>query len=217
MTTNNTTDVARAFLGWLDVHAEEHPNPEDFLEHQPTIDTVPITEAELLKAALRLEHLEMIKGGHAMGTEMPFRVRLLPAGRECLDSCRGDTQLYQQRQRGGAAMNNFGDISVTTGNNSNVGVGSHFSQSVTINDPDALRRVGTAAQELANLLEGKADVAELRAIGAEVERTAKDPAKVEEAASAANRLKLKLDYLVATSSASTIVYYLVQAVGAALG
>ncbi|MDD7967804.1 hypothetical protein [Actinomycetospora lemnae] len=116
--------------------------------------------------------------------------------------------------------NNFGDVNVTTGAGSNVGMGSHISQSVTVNDPDALHRLGVAAQELADLLNGGADVEELRAAGQEVERTAKDPTKSTEAVAAGQRVVSALgalNLLVAGSSALNIINILTDFANAALG
>lgn len=220
MTTNNTNDVGRAFRRWLEDYVDGEPNPERFLDEQPTTDGPPIIRAELIKAVDRAKHhglIETISGG--WGSDLPARVWLIVPGHECLDDFGGDVRKWADTQRGGAVAN-YGDVSITTGDNSNVAANSSdFSQTVTVTvvDPEGLKRLGVAAQELADLLDGREDVEELRAAGAEVERVATDPEKPTEAAAAGQRLQAAFNPLLATSAASTIIYYLVQLLHAVIG
>lgn len=216
MTTNSTNDVGRAFLRWLEVHAEEHPNPGDFLDEQPTIDGQPITQAELTKAVLRAEDHEMIKGGHGNESDMPFRVRLLPAGQLCLDDFDGDMRKWAEAQRGSAIVTN--DYSVSVNARDHVQVVAHAQdvmQNMTVGsvNGEQLRDVGTAAQEIADILPRpiQEDVAQA---GRDLVVAADDPENIEQVKTAGERL---LSVLTASSASLTIVRFVLDALGIALG
>lgn len=217
---NSTNDVGQRFLRWLFEHAAEHPNPGDFLSEAPEIDGQPITEAELTRAVVRAEHHGMIKGHKSMGSPMPLRVRLLSPGEVCAEDFDGDMRKWEEAQRGGPPVS-AGDSYTFSGiTGSQIVAGSknvEQTQTITVNDPELLHRLGVAAQELADLLDGQEDVHELREAATEVVRTAKDPAQTAKAGRAGKRLQNALNVLLSASASSTIATFLIEASNHTLG
>lgn len=218
--TISTNDVGQAFLRWLYEHASEHPNPENFLKDAPEIHGEPISEADLTRVVVRAEHHGMLKGHKAMGSPMPLRVRLLPSGEVCVEDFDGDIRKWEEAQRGGPTVSTGDSYTFSGVSNSQIVAGSkniEQTQTITVNDPELLHRLGVAAQELADLLDGKEDVHELREAATEVVRTAKDPARTAEAGRAGKRLHNALNVLLAASASSTIATFLIELSGHALG
>lgn len=181
---NNTNDVGQRFLRWLYEHASEHPNPGRFLDDEPQVDGQSITTTELTRAVVRAESHGMLKGHKSLGSQMPLRVRLLPPGEVCVEDFDGDMRKWEEAQRGGPTVSTGDSYTFSGVSSSQIVAGSknvEQTQTVTVNDPELLHRLGLAAQELADLLDGKEDVHELREAATEVVRTAKDPAQPAEA------------------------------------
>ncbi|GLZ55005.1 hypothetical protein [Actinomycetospora sp. NBRC 106378] len=143
--------MARAFLRWLDEHEARHPNPHDYLDVEPLVDNLPVTEQELERAVLRVESYGLIKGLKAMGSRIPLRVHLLDPGRECIDDYDADPARFRQAQGGP------GDQHVTI-HQGDYGQAAAFAgrdvvQTMNVTeDPDRLRDVARASREVLPLV-----------------------------------------------------------------
>jgi hypothetical protein len=150
-TTTRTNAVARAFLCWLDEHEARHPNSHDYLDEEPVVDNLPVTEQELERAVLRVESYGLIKGLKAMGSRIPLRVHLLDPGRECIDDYDGDLARFREAQ--GRPGNQHVTIHQGDHGQAAAFAGRDVVQTMNVTeDPDRLRDVARASREVLPLV-----------------------------------------------------------------
>lgn len=95
--------IAQDFLNWLADNNSYSPNPEDYLDRNPTIDGSAVDEDELERLVATVDALGLIKGMKAMGREMPLRARLTDEGLNCVMRYDGDLRRWESRGRGTSA------------------------------------------------------------------------------------------------------------------
>ncbi|MFC5061117.1 hypothetical protein [Actinomycetospora atypica] len=217
---NSTNEVGKKFLHWLAGPGDDQSKPEIFLESNPEIDGQPITEPELKKVVARAADLKLIRGLPTNERDVLLRVRLTPSGHDCVEEYGGDMRRWLEAQRGGGAVThnhgssyNFEGVSESSIVAGSKNVEQHQTQTqttVTVKDADLLHRIGLASHELANLAPGVEGAQELREAAMEVQSTAKDPEKTEDAGKAGKRLKGALTTVGTIASVSTIAKFLMD-------
>lgn len=90
-------DIARAFLLWLADQAHE-PDPLEFLITRQAEFDEPMMPAELEPVVTHIDRLGLLRGESRADANMPGRLGLTQAGRECVNHYDGHIASWLARQ-----------------------------------------------------------------------------------------------------------------------